>query len=66
VKPASLKPQGEAPERDLDSGRRTADKAGSSSNAFVIVVPFLVVALIAGLLAGVLSTPYRLFHHFRG
>ena len=30
--------------------------------AFTIVVPFLVVALILGLL----STPYLLFHHFRG
>jgi hypothetical protein len=34
--------------------------------AFVIVVPFLVVALILGLLVAVLSTPYLLFHHFRG
>jgi hypothetical protein len=30
--------------------------------AFTIVVPFLVVALILGLL----STPYLLFHHLRG
>lgn len=34
--------------------------------AFVIVVPFLMVALILGLLAAVLSTPYLLFHHLHG
>lgn len=34
--------------------------------AFTIIAPFLVVALVIGLLAAVLSTPYLLFHHFRG
>jgi hypothetical protein len=34
--------------------------------AFVTVVPFLVVALILGVLAAVLSTPVLLFHHLRG
>ena len=34
--------------------------------AFLVVVPFLVVALVLGLLAAVLSTPYLLVHHFRG
>jgi hypothetical protein len=33
---------------------------------FTIVAPFLVVALVLGLLALVLSTPYLLFHHFHG
>lgn len=33
---------------------------------FTIVAPFLVVALILGLLAGILSMPYLLFHHFHG
>ena len=32
----------------------------------VVVVPLLVAALVLGLLAAVLSTPYLLFHHFRG
>jgi len=32
---------------------------------FLIVVPFLVVALAVGLLLAILSTPYLLFHHFR-
>lgn len=32
---------------------------------FLFVAPFLVVALAVGLLVGVLSTPYLLFHHFR-
>ncbi len=34
--------------------------------AFTIVVPFLVVAVVLGLLAAVLSTPYLLVHHFHG
>lgn len=34
--------------------------------AFVFVVPFLLVALVVGLLVAVLSTPYLLVHHFRG
>lgn len=33
---------------------------------FTIVVPFLVVALILGLLVAIVSTPYLLFHHLRG
>jgi hypothetical protein len=33
--------------------------------AFLLVVPFLVVAISLGLLVAVLSTPYLLFHHFR-
>jgi hypothetical protein len=33
---------------------------------FLIVAPALVVALVLGLLAAVLSTPYLLVHHFRG
>ena len=32
----------------------------------VVVVPLLVMALVLGLLAAVLSTPYLLVHHFRG
>jgi len=32
----------------------------------VIVIPILVTALVLGLLAVVLSTPYLLVHHFRG
>jgi hypothetical protein len=32
----------------------------------VVVVPLLVTALVLGLLAAVLSTPYLLVHHFRG
>ena len=34
--------------------------------AFVVVGPLLVVALVLGLIAAVLSTPYLLVHHFRG
>ena len=34
--------------------------------AFVVVAPLLVVALVLGLIAAVLSTPYLLVHHFRG
>jgi hypothetical protein len=34
--------------------------------AAVVVVPLLVMALVLGLLAAVLSTPYLLVHHFRG
>jgi hypothetical protein len=34
--------------------------------AVVVVVPLLVTALVVGLLAAVLSTPYLLVHHFRG
>ena len=34
--------------------------------AVVVVVPLLVMALVLGLLAAVLSTPYLLVHHFRG
>jgi hypothetical protein len=33
---------------------------------FLVVVPVLVTALVLGLLAAVLSTPYLLVHHFRG
>jgi len=33
---------------------------------FTIVAPFLIVALVLGLVALVLSTPYLLFHHFHG
>src|SRR5215218_2666024 len=32
----------------------------------LVVVPLLVAALVLGLLAAVLSTPYLLVHHFRG
>jgi hypothetical protein len=32
----------------------------------VVVVPLLVTALVLGLVAAVLSTPYLLVHHFRG
>jgi hypothetical protein len=32
----------------------------------LVVVPLLVTALVLGLLAAVLSTPYLLVHHFRG
>jgi len=32
----------------------------------VVVVPLLVMALVLGLVAAVLSTPYLLVHHFRG
>lgn len=34
--------------------------------AFLLVVPALVVALVLGLGVAILSTPYLLFHHFRG
>ena len=34
--------------------------------AFLVVVPTLVLALVLGLLFAVLSTPYLLYHHFRG
>lgn len=34
--------------------------------AFLVVAPLLVAALVLGLLAAVLTTPYLLFHHFRG
>ncbi len=34
--------------------------------AVVVVVPLFVTALVLGLLAAVLSTPYLLLHHFRG
>jgi hypothetical protein len=33
--------------------------------AVVVVVPILVAAVVLGLLAVVLTTPYLLFHHFR-
>ena len=33
---------------------------------FVVVVPVLLLALVLGLLFAVLSTPYLLYHHFRG
>jgi hypothetical protein len=33
--------------------------------AVIVVVPLLVVALVGGLLAAVLSAPYLLVHHFR-
>jgi hypothetical protein len=33
--------------------------------AFLVVVPVLVLGLVLGLLAAVLSTPYLLVHHFR-
>ena len=36
-----------------------------AASAFVIVAPFLVVAVVVGLLVGIVSTPYLLFHHFR-
>jgi hypothetical protein len=32
----------------------------------VVVVPLLVIALVLGLIAAVLSAPYLLVHHFRG
>jgi hypothetical protein len=32
----------------------------------VVVVPLLVAALVLGLVVAVISTPYLLFHHFRG
>jgi hypothetical protein len=32
----------------------------------VVVVPLAVIALVLGLLAAVVSTPYLLVHHFRG
>jgi hypothetical protein len=32
----------------------------------LVVVPLLVLALVLGLLAAVVSTPYLLVHHFRG
>jgi hypothetical protein len=32
----------------------------------VVVVPLLVAALVLGLVAAVVSTPYLIFHHFRG
>jgi hypothetical protein len=31
----------------------------------VVVVPLLAIALVLGLLAAVITTPYLLFHHFR-
>ena len=34
--------------------------------AFLVVVPLLVAALVLGIIAAVLSTPYLLVHHFRG
>ena len=34
--------------------------------AFVVIAPLLVAALVLGLLAAVLATPYLLVHHFRG
>jgi hypothetical protein len=34
--------------------------------AFLVVVPLLVAALVLGLLAAVITTPYLLYHHFRG
>jgi len=34
--------------------------------AVLVVVPLLVAALVLGLLVAVLSTPYLLYHHFRG
>ena len=34
--------------------------------AFLVVGPLLVAALVLGLIAAVLSTPYLLVHHFRG
>ena len=34
--------------------------------ALVVAVPLLVTALVLGLLAAVLTTPYLLVHHFRG
>ena len=34
--------------------------------AFVVVAPLLVAALVLGLIAAVLATPYLLVHHFRG
>ena len=34
--------------------------------AFLVVAPLLVAALVLGLIAAVLSTPYLLVHHFRG
>jgi len=33
---------------------------------FLVFAPLLVTALVAGLVAAVLSTPYLLVHHFRG
>ena len=33
---------------------------------FLVVAPLLVAALVLGLAAAVLSTPYLLVHHFRG
>ena len=34
--------------------------------AFLVVAPLLVAALVLGLIAAVVSTPYLLVHHFRG
>ena len=34
--------------------------------AVLVVVPLAVIALVLGLLVAVVSTPYLLFHHFRG
>jgi hypothetical protein len=34
--------------------------------AFLVVAPLLVAALVLGLVAAILSTPYLLVHHFRG
>ena len=33
---------------------------------FLVVVPTLVLALVVGLLFAVITTPYLLYHHFRG
>ena len=33
---------------------------------FLVVAPLLIAALVLGLVAAVLSTPYLLVHHFRG
>ena len=33
---------------------------------FLVVVPTLVAALVVGLVVAVLTTPYLLYHHFRG
>jgi hypothetical protein len=34
--------------------------------AFLVVAPLLMAALVLGLVAAILSTPYLLVHHFRG
>jgi hypothetical protein len=33
---------------------------------FLVVGPLLVIALVLGLLVAIVSTPYLLYHHFRG